>query len=228
MRVVIMGGSSGIGLATADKLTAGGAEVTVTGRDPGRLAAVAGRVKHAEQLDGTDRDKVAEFFERTGEIEHLVLGFSPGAGAFGPLRQLPIDTVRTAFDGKLFGYVHAIQHAHVTGSITMISAASARAAGPGTAALAAANGAIERLVPPLAAELAPVRVNAVSPGVIDTEWWSFLDGDAKRAQFESFSAGLPAGRVGTADDIADAVAYLIGATYVTGAVLAVDGGFGAS
>jgi NAD(P)-dependent dehydrogenase (short-subunit alcohol dehydrogenase family) len=226
VRVVIMGGSSGIGLATADKLTASGAEVTVTGRDPEKLAAVAGRVKHAEQLDGTDRDKVAEFFDRTGEIDHLVLGFSPGAGAFGPLRELPMDTFRTAFEGKLFGYVHAIQHARVVGSITMISAASARAAMPGTAALAAANGAIECLVPPLAAELAPVRVNAVSPGVIDTEWWSFLDEEAKRTQFESFSAGLPAGRVGTADDIADAVAYLIGATYVTGAVLAVDGGFG--
>lgn len=226
MRVVIMGGTSGIGLATAEKLTGEGAEVTVTGRDPAKLAAVAGRVKHAEQLDGTDHATVSEFFERTGDIDHLVLAFSPGSGALGQLRDVPVESFRTAFEGKLFGYVNAIQHARVSGSITMISAASARAAVPGTAALAAANGAIERMVPPLAAELAPVRVNAVSPGVIDTDWWSFLDDEAKRAQFESFAGQLPAGRVGTAGDVADAVAYLIGATFVTGTVLAVDGGFG--
>jgi NAD(P)-dependent dehydrogenase (short-subunit alcohol dehydrogenase family) len=225
MRVVIMGGTAGIGLATAEQLTAAGAEVTVTGRDAAKAAAVQGRVKHAEQLDGTDAAKVAEFFERTGRIDHLVLAFSPGGGGVGPLRELPVETFRRAFEGKLFGYIHAIQHAQVSGSITLISAASARAAMPGTAALAAANGAIERMVAPLAAELAPVRVNAVSPGVIDTDWWSFLDEDTRRAQFESIASGLPMQRVGTAADVADAIVYLIGATYVTGTVLAVDGGF---
>jgi NAD(P)-dependent dehydrogenase (short-subunit alcohol dehydrogenase family) len=225
MRVVVMGGTSGIGLATAERLTAAGAEVTVTGRDAGRLAAVEGRVKQAEQFDGTDYEQVLAFFGAFGEFDHLVVAFSQGASGFGPVRDISTDAIRAAFEGKLFGYLYAIQHAQVTGSITLISAASARGAAPGTAVLAAANGAIERMVPPLAAELAPVRVNAVSPGVIDTAWWSFLDEDARRAQFESFAADLPAGRVGTAADVADAVAYLIGATYVTGAILPVDGGF---
>jgi NAD(P)-dependent dehydrogenase (short-subunit alcohol dehydrogenase family) len=227
MRVVIMGGTAGIGLATAEKLTAEGAEVTVTGRDPTKLAALEGRVKHAEQLDGTDRAKVAEFFDRIGDIDHLVLAFSPGAGAFGPISDLPIETIRTAFEGKLFGYLHAIQHARVTGSITLISAASARGAMPGTAVLAAANGAIERMVAPLAAELAPVRVNAVSPGVVDTDWWSFLDEDTKREQFESFAAGQPVHRVGVPADVAEAIGYLVHATYVTGVILPVDGGLAA-
>ena len=169
MGVVIMGGTAGIGLATAERLMAAGAEVTVTGRDEGRLAKVRDHVTNAVQLDGTDESRVAEFFEQLGEIAHLVLAFSPGAVALGPLAQLSTENIRAAFDGKLFGYLHAVRHANVTGSITMVGAASARAALPGSAALASANGAIERMAPPLAAELAPVRVNAVSPGVIDTD-----------------------------------------------------------
>jgi NAD(P)-dependent dehydrogenase (short-subunit alcohol dehydrogenase family) len=224
MRAVVMGGTSGIGLATAERLTADGAEVIVTGRDAARLAAVEGRVKRAERLDSTDHAKVAEFFAGLGEIDHLVLAFSPGAGALGPIAELSMDAVRTAFEGKLFSYLHAIQQAKVTGSITLVSAASARGALPSTVVLAAANGAIERMVPPLAAELAPVRVNAVSPGVIDTPWWSFLDDDAKRAQFAAMAGGQPVPRVGTPQDVADAIAYLVGGTFVTGVVLPVDGG----
>jgi NAD(P)-dependent dehydrogenase (short-subunit alcohol dehydrogenase family) len=128
------------------------------------------------------------------------------------------------FDGKTVPYLLAIQRAKVTGSITLVSGASARGNAPGTSALAAANGAIVRAVPPLAAELAPVRVNAVSPGVINTPWWSFLDEQQRRAQFEEFSSSLPAGRVGRPEDVADAISYLIAASYVTGAVLPVDGG----
>jgi NAD(P)-dependent dehydrogenase (short-subunit alcohol dehydrogenase family) len=107
----------------------------------------------------------------------------------------------------------------------MVSASSARAAFPGTVALAAANGAIERAVSPLAAELAPVRVNAVAPGAIDTPWWSFLPEDQRRAQFDAIGASLPAGRVGRPEEVADAIRYLIGASYVTGSILPVDGGF---
>jgi NAD(P)-dependent dehydrogenase (short-subunit alcohol dehydrogenase family) len=227
MNVVVMGGTSGIGLATAQRLTAAGAEVTVTGRDPAKLAAVEGQVKQAQQVDGTVEAQVAEFFERIGEIDHLVLAFSQGATGFGAARELPTEAIRAAFDGKLFGYLHAIRHAQVSGSITLISGASARGAVPGTAVLGAANGAIERMVPPLSAELAPVRVNAVSPGVIDTPWWSFLDDDARREQFESIASGQPVQRIGTPDDVAAAISYLIGATFVTGVVLAVDGGLAA-
>jgi len=225
MRAVVMGGTSGIGLATAEQLTKSGFEVTVTGRDPGRLAAAAERFAGAERIDGTDRDAVSAFFAGYGEFEHLVLAFSPGAVGAGPLRDIGIEDFEAAFTGKLFAYVHAIRQARVTGSITMISAASARAAVPGVAALAAVNGAIERMVSPLAAELAPVRVNAVSPGVVDTPWWDFLPADARQAQFDAMVAGLPATRVATAGDVADAVVYLVGAGVVTGAILPVDGGF---
>src|SRR5579863_2568345 len=174
MRAVVMGGTSGIGLATAETLTSAGLDVTVTGRDPVRLAAVEGKFAAAERLDSADRDAVAKFFAQLGPFEHLVLAFSQGPVGLGPIREIGFDDFETAFAAKLFCYVHAIRQAQVTGSITMISAASARAALPGTVTLAAVNGAIERMVSPLAAELAPVRVNAVSPGIVDTAWWDFL------------------------------------------------------
>jgi NAD(P)-dependent dehydrogenase (short-subunit alcohol dehydrogenase family) len=224
MRVVIMGGTSGIGLAAAERLTAAGAEVIVTGRDPERLAAVKDRVAGAEQVDGASESSVTEFFERVGAFDHLVLAFSPGALGFGPLASLTLADIRAAFDGKLFGYLSALQKARVTGSVTMVSAASARAAFPGTVTFAAVNGAIERIVPPLAAELSPVRVNAVAPGVVDTPWWSFLPDDQKAAQFAAVTEGLAVKRVGRPEDVAGAIHYLIESPYVTGTILPVDGG----
>jgi len=225
MRAVVMGGTSGIGLAVAEALTDSGVKVTVTGRDPVKLAALDGRVAGAERLDGTDRVAVAEFFERHGQFEHLVLAFSPGAVGMGQVREVSLTDIETAFSGKLFAYLHAIQRAEVTESITMISAASARAALPGTVALAGVNGAIERIVSPLAAELAPVRVNAVSPGIVDTAWWSFLTDDQRQAQFAAAASAVPAGRVAAPADVAGSVCYLIGARMVTGSILPVDGGF---
>jgi NAD(P)-dependent dehydrogenase (short-subunit alcohol dehydrogenase family) len=134
MRAVVMGGTSGIGLATAGHLASAKFDVTVTGRDPVKLADLEGRFAGAERVDGTDRDAVAAFFKRLGPFEHLVLAFSPGPVGLGPIREISPDDFETAFTGKLFGYVHAIREAQVTGSITMISAASARAALPGTVA----------------------------------------------------------------------------------------------
>jgi len=224
MRVVIMGGTSGIGLATARLLAGDGSEVTVTGRDPGRLAAVPAPIG-TERLDGTDRAAVTEFFDRIGEFDHLVLAFSPGPVGFAPLRDLTPEDLQTAFSGKLFAYLHAIARAQVTRSITMISAVSARAAEPGTVALAAVNGAIERVVSPLAAELAPVRVNAVSPGFVDTPWWSSFPEEQRAAAYEQGAAAVPMKRVGRPEDVAGAIAYLLNADFVTSSVLPVDGGF---
>lgn len=225
MRVVIMGGTSGIGLATARGLAADGAEVIVTGRDPERLAAAKEVVAAAEQVDSTSEEAVAAFFDRTGTFDHLVLASSPGAVGLGPVADIGLTDVRAAFEGKLFAYLYAVQRARVTGSITLISAATARSALAGTVTLAAVNGAIERMISPLAAELAPVRVNAVAPGAVDTPWWDFLPREQRQAQFAAVADTVPAGRVGRAEDVAAAVRYLVDAPYVTGAVLPVDGGF---
>ncbi|MEV0402774.1 SDR family oxidoreductase [Actinoallomurus sp. NPDC050550] len=227
MRVVVMGGTSGIGLAIAETCAANGDEVLVTGRDPEKLEAVAGKVAVAEAVDGRSEEDVRAFFARHGRFDHLVLTLSSASGG-GTLRDLKLDDLRAGFDGKFFPHLLAAQAALDTiaenGSITFITAASAQGSMPGTAGLAAVNGALECAVPPLAAELAPIRVNAVSPGVIDTPWWAFLPEEQRREQFAAFAEQTPVGRVGRPQDIADAVRYLIGAGFVTGTVLKCEGG----
>src|ERR1700683_4956851 len=105
MRAVVMGGTSGIGLATAEHLASAKFDVTVTGRDPVKLAGLEGRFAAAERLDGTDRGAGAAFFKRMGPFEHLVLAFSPGAVGLGPIREISLDDFEMAFTAKLFGYV---------------------------------------------------------------------------------------------------------------------------
>ena len=113
----------------------------------------------------------------------------------GPIAALDEAALRQAFDGKFFAHVKAIQAAlprlRPDGSVTIVTAASARAAFAGTAGIAAANGALETMVAPLAVELAPLRVNAVSPGVIDTHWWNGMPEDQRRAYFEAVAAVTP-------------------------------------
>jgi NAD(P)-dependent dehydrogenase (short-subunit alcohol dehydrogenase family) len=230
-RVVIIGASAGIGEATARAFAARGAAVTITGRSKERLDQAAQRIGHpvlAAKLDATSRGALDAFFATTGTIDHLVLAASPGAAGAGPIATLDETALRQAFDGKFFVHVKAIQAAlpqlRREGSVTMVTAASARAAFPGTAGIAAANGALETMVAPLAVELAPLRVNAVSPGVIDTHWWNALPEDQRRAYFDSVAAVSPVRRVGKPDDIAEAIVYLAGAGFVTGTVLECTGG----
>ncbi len=226
---VVVGGSSGIGEATAARLVAGGARVTIGGRAATRLDGARRRIGDVEALavDGADRTSVARFFGAIGPFDHLILCLSGGKGA-GPLRELDLATLRGGFDAKFWAHLTCAQAALPTlragGSIVFVSAASARAALAGTAGLAAINGAIEAMVRPLATELAPTRVNAVSPGVIDTPWWDAMPAAAKEGYFKMAARELPARRVGTPDDVARAIVMLVGNSFMTGTVLEVDVG----
>jgi NAD(P)-dependent dehydrogenase (short-subunit alcohol dehydrogenase family) len=230
-RVVIIGGSAGIGEATARAFAAQDADVIITGRSKERLDQATLRIGHPVRLavlDATNREALTAFFGSAGTVDHLVLAASPGAIGAGPIAALDEAALLQAFEGKVFAHVKAIQAAlprlRGDGSVTIISAASARSAFPGTAALAGANGALESMVPPLAVELAPLRVNAVSPGVIDTHWWNAMPDDQRQAYFDAAAAVTPVRRVGKPEDVAQAIVYLACASFVTGTVLECTGG----
>lgn len=229
-RIVVMGGSSGIGAAAARSFVQRGSEVVITGRDSKKLeqavAEIGGKVGTAS-VDGADPAAVRAFFGKLGAFDHLVLTLSGGEG-MGPFRELDLTKLRSAFEAKFWAQLTVAQAALPTlkasGSITFVTAASARATLPGTSGLAAINGALEIMVPILAKELAPLRVNAVSPGVIDTPWWNKMPAEQRQAFFAQMAATLPSRRVGTAEDVADAIAFVVGNGFVTGSVVECDGG----
>ena len=227
---VVVGGSSGIGLAAAAALLRRGLRVTIAGRDEARLGkavlSLGGEVRSAV-MDAADAASIAEAFGSIGPFDHLVLALG-GAKGGGPFAALAAAEIRAAFDQKTFGHFAVAQAAlpliSKEGSITFVSAVSAHAALPGTAGLAAVNAAVDALVPVLANELKPLRVNSVSPGVVDTRWWRFLTPEQKVLLFADFAARTPVGRVGRPEDIADAIAFLVGNGFMTGHVLVCDGG----
>ncbi|HEY7730639.1 MAG TPA: SDR family oxidoreductase [Gaiellaceae bacterium] len=218
MRAVFVGGSSGIGLAAARLAVAAGWDVVVASRDPERADVDAEKVA----LDVADREAVRSLFGRLGPIDHLVCSTVARAG--GPVKELDLDAARRAFEVKLWGPLAAVQAAEVTGSIVLLSGVAASTPIRGGAATAAVNGAVEALVRTLAVELAPVRVNAVSPGIVDTPTWAAMAAADRDAMFERLSGSLPAGRVGSADDVGGAIWLLLTNGFVTGTVVHVDGG----
>lgn len=224
---VIVGGTSGIGLATATLLSGQGATVHVTGRSPERLESARSRRLHVHQADGTSRADMDELFAQVGTFDWLVLSMSGSDGA-GPLESLDVDVLRGAFDAKFWGHLvsaqAALAHLAPQGSITFIGAGSARSGIPATAGLAALNGAVEALVKPLAVELAPIRVNAVSPGLVDTPWWSGLPEQMREAYFAQAEKVLPVRRIASAEDVAESVVLAATNRNLTGTVIESDGG----
>ena len=226
---LVVGGTSGIGLATARLLRSGGAAVHIVGRDRERLdkALSSDPDLVGHQADGSNREQIAAVAGAIGGIDWLIITLSGSEGP-GPIADLDLAMLRRAFDAKFWGHITTIQAVlpHVTpgGSITLLGAVTARAGMPGTAGIAAINGAVEALVKPLAVELAPIRVNGVSPGLVDTPWWSALPPDARAAYFGQAAQVLPSRRVATAEDIAEVVAMAATNPNLTGTIIEADGG----
>lgn len=229
--VVITGGSSGIGLATAEfARDAGATHIVLIGRSADKLAeaaSVLGQVADPCQLDVTNEDAVAKFFADLGPIDHLV---TAAAGTYrGKITETDTAAAKLLFESKYWGQHHCIKHAgprlSAGGSITLFSGWISRKPMIGIGTLAAIDAAIEALARIASLELAPVRVNAVVPGMIDTPLWSArLSPEQQKAHFEKVGAALPVGRPGTAEDVAHAAFFLMTNGFTTGAVLDVDGG----
>lgn len=228
--VIIIGGTKGIGHATAAAALDAGARVTITGRSAETVEAARGALPGdpaGAMLDFTDPGSVAAFAGGVDAADHLVLSASSDV-AWGPFGDLTEEGLKAAFEAKFWGYwrvAHALAaKLSRSGSVTFVTGAAARAALPGTSGLAAVNGAIEAMSKVLAAELAPLRVNTVSPGLTDTEAYAGMPREAREALFSATAEKLPAGRIGTAEDIAAAVLFSLSNPYLTGATLDIDGG----
>lgn len=222
--IIVIGGSSGIGAAVAQAALARGADVIVAGR---RLAPGSDSGLRSEPVDVTDSASLTQLFETVGRFDHLVYTSGPSVRA-KPLIETDLDEARDNFDVKLWGALRAIQHAlpflHEQGSITLTSGQLGRKLATGQFIKTGINAATEALGKQLAKELAPRRVNVISPGVIDTPAYAGLGQEQRLAMFAKAGQGLPVGRVGQAEEVAAGYVLAMENGFMTGAVVDIDGG----
>ncbi|MFD9006923.1 SDR family oxidoreductase [Streptomyces sp. NPDC059582] len=229
-RVVVIGGTSGIGLAVARAAALEGAEVVVASRSRSRVDDALTRLPAGaagDVVDVTAEADVQAFFERVGAFDHLV--FTAGdALRFEPLADTDLTRARGFLETRLWGTCTVVKYGgpkiREGGSIVLTTGTVARRPMPGTSVAAALAGAMESLTRALALELAPVRVNTVAPGVVRTDLWRELPGSERDALYRSAAESLPLGRVAEPEDIAEAYLYLMRSGFSTGSVVLVDGG----
>lgn len=226
-RVLVVGGSSGIGLATAVAAAKAGGSVTIASRSKTKLdAALAGIGGDARAvvLDTGDEAAVERFFANEGAWDHVVV--SAAQTSTGPVRTLGLPEAKAAMESKFWGAYRVARAVKIRdgGSLTLVSGLLSARPSATSVLQGAINAALESLARGLALELAPVRVNAVSPGLIATPLWSAMPKEKREAMFAGATQRLPARRVGQPEDIANAVLFLVTTPFVTGSTVRVDGG----
>ncbi|MDI9897085.1 SDR family oxidoreductase [Rhodococcus sp. IEGM 1381] len=230
IRVLLIGGASGIGRAVAAEIVDGGGEVILAGRRPDVLndaAATLGTSASASSVivDLTDEASISAAAAEVGSVDHVVSLAADHAN--GPVADLDVADIRKAFDAKVIGPIVLAKHvaSSITegGSLLFFSGVAGWKPAPGLSVMATTNGAVAFLVEALAVELAPIRVNAVSPGIVDSGAWDSM-GAGKDSFFAETARANPAGRVGRPDDVVAAVLFVLTNTFVTGTTVHVDGG----
>jgi NAD(P)-dependent dehydrogenase (short-subunit alcohol dehydrogenase family) len=224
-KVVVVGGSSGIGLSTAELAKQQGAEIVIASRNVERLNAVAGKLgATAIAADVTSDESIESLFRKCGPVDHVVV--TAAQLRTGPFKTVAMEDVRATMEAKFWGAWRVARSAEIRpgGSLTLVSGYLSIRPRPAAAIVGAANGALESLARSLALELAPVRVNAISPGIIDTPIRAAMPEEARRDMLAKAAAALPVGRVGTGEDIARQILAFMTIGFMTGSIVYLDGG----
>jgi NAD(P)-dependent dehydrogenase (short-subunit alcohol dehydrogenase family) len=228
-RVLVIGGTSGIGLAIAQQSEAAGAHVNIASRRQASIDAALDRMKDAtgHVVDVLDPGSVTALFDQVGPVDHLV--YTAGEPlSMMTIADLDLGRARSFFEARYFGALNAVHrgapYVASGGSITLTSGTAAERPTSGWALAASVCGAMNSLTRSLAVELAPIRVNAVAPGVTRSAVWSQLSDVDRDGMYEQLGNTLPVGRVGEPTDAADAYVYCMTQPYTTGQVVTVDGG----
>jgi NAD(P)-dependent dehydrogenase (short-subunit alcohol dehydrogenase family) len=224
-KVVVVGGSSGIGLSTAELAKSEGADVIVASRNADRLKAVAAKLgATAIATDVTNDQSVIDLFRTCGPVDHVVV--TAAQLRSGPFKSVSMEDVRATMEGKFWGAWRVARAADIRpgGSLTLVSGFLSIRPRPAAAIVGAANGALESLARSLALELAPIRVNCVSPGIIDTPIRAAMPEAARRDMLAKIAASLPVGRVGVGEDIARQILTFMTVGFATGSIVYIDGG----
>ncbi len=228
-RVVIIGGTSGIGLATARLASKMGARLVITGLNEQHMANVKNEFKSNADvfsLDISNELSVKKFFDQVGDLDYLT---TPGSVIpKGPFLTMETATAREGFDSKFWGQYNAAKYAapHIRkgGAIVFVSGFISKKPQKNLSVMSTVNCAVEGLGRALAIELAPIRVNVISPGIIDTPRYATMSSVEREAMFEQLTKKLPVGHVGKPEEVAEGILFLMTNTFMTGQTLFIEGG----
>ena len=225
-KAIVFGGTSGIGLSATQMLSDKGAQVIALSRNPDKLKNIPKNVT-TKKMNVLDRDALEKFFQEVGEYDILVNSATGGARAVGPFLSMDLDGYRASFD-KLWGYTNVVRYGTKflkdNGNIVLVSGSPARKCRPGQIAISSVGGAVEAFARGIAPEIAPKRINIVSPGIIDTPM-SPLQGKEREDYYKNTTNNNLIPRAGTPDEVATGIIFAIENEFITGTTIDIDGGW---
>ena len=225
-KAIVFGGTSGIGLSATQILSDKGAHVIALSRNPDKLKNVPKNVT-TKKMNVLDRDALEKFFQEVGEYDILVNSATGGARAVGPFLSMDLDGYKASFD-KLWGYTNVVRYGTKflkdNGNIVLVSGSPARKCRPGQIAISSVGCAVEAFARGIAPEIAPKRINIVSPGIIDTPM-SPLQGKEREDYYKNTTNNNLIPRAGTPDEVATGIIFAIENEFITGTTIDIDGGW---